>query len=158
MHIPHILIVEDDADLGRALLQSLKTEGITGEWVRCAADARVAVQSAVIHCVLLDLSLPDGMGYGLLSDWRRANSTLPIIILTERSSAEERVAGLDSDAADFLVKPFATKELVSRIRAIAIRSARQASEVWTFGELEIEPKHHVVRLSGEMLKLSPAAH
>ena len=62
----HILIVEDDLDLGRAPLESLKAEGITSEWVRCAADARVAVESAVIHCVLLDVSLPDGMGYDLL--------------------------------------------------------------------------------------------
>lgn len=151
----HILIVEDDLDLGRALLHSLKAEGITSEWVRCAAAARVAVESAVIHCVLLDVSLPDGTGYNLLSDWRRAGLTLPIIIITARSAVEERVAGLDGGADDFLVKPFATEELVSRIRAVARRSAQQASEVWTFGELEIEPRRYVARMSGEVLKLSP---
>jgi two-component system, OmpR family, response regulator QseB len=84
----HILIVEDDMDLGRALLQSLKAEGITSEWVRRAADARVAVDSAVVDCVLLDVSLPDGMGYDLLSDWRRAGLTLAAEDIEQRSGLE----------------------------------------------------------------------
>jgi len=151
----HILIVEDDLDLGRALLQALKAEGITSEWVRSAAHARAAVEGSVLDCVLLDVSLPDGTGYELLAGWRSSGLTLPVIIITARSALEERVAGLDGGADDFLVKPFATVELVSRIRAVARRSVQQASEVWKFGELEIEPKRHVVRIAGEPLTLSP---
>jgi len=151
----HILIVEDDLDLGRALLQALKAEGISGEWIRRAVDARLMVHSAVLDCILLDVSLPDGTGYDLLAEWRSAGLAVPIIIITARSALEERVAGLDGGADDFLVKPFATVELVSRIRAVARRSAQQASEVWTFGQLEIEPRGHVARLAGELLKLSP---
>ena len=151
----HILMVEDDLDLGRALLQGLKTEGITSEWLRRAADALHALGSAVFDCVLLDVSLPDGTGYDLLSRWRRAGMTVPIIIITARSALEERLTGLDGGADDFLVKPFATAELVARIRAVARRSAQQASEIWTFGELQIEPKRHVAHMAGEPLKLSP---
>jgi two-component system response regulator QseB len=151
----HILIVEDDLDLGPALLQALKAEGISGEWIRRAADARLAVESSVFDCILLDVSLPDGSGYELLAGWRRAWLTVPIIIITARSALEDRVAGLDGGADDFLVKPFATAELVSRIRAVARRSAQQASEVWRFGELEIEPRRYVARMAGETLKLSP---
>jgi len=151
----HILMVEDDLDLGRALLQGLKTEGITCEWVRWAADARRFVESAVLDCVLLDLSLPDGTGHQLLSQWRRAGLVLPIIIITARSALEERLAGLDGGADDFLVKPFATSELVARIRAVVRRSAQQASDVWTFGDLQIEPKSHLVRVAGASLNLSP---
>src|SRR5712672_1532903 len=109
----HILLVEDDLDLGRALLQALKAEGITSEWVRRAADARARLEGEVLDCVLLDVSLPDGTGFDLLSGWRRSGITVPIIIITARSGLDERLAGLDGGADDFLVKPFATAELVS---------------------------------------------
>lgn len=89
----HILIVEDDLDPGRALLQALKAEGITSEWVRRAADARVSVEATLLDCVLLDVSLPDCTGYELLTDWRGAGLTLPIIIITARSALEARVTG-----------------------------------------------------------------
>jgi two-component system, OmpR family, response regulator QseB len=151
----HILMVEDDLDLGRALLQGLKGEGITSEWVRRAADARRFVENDVIDCVLLDLSLPDGTGHELLAQWRAAGMMLPIIIITARSALEERLAGFDGGADDFLVKPFATVELVARIRAVVRRSVQQASDVWTFGELQIEPRSHLVRVAGTSLSLSP---
>jgi DNA-binding response OmpR family regulator len=151
----HILIVEDDLDLGRALRQGLKADGITSEWVRRAADALHLIESAVIDCVLLDVSLPDGTGYDLLSQWRRAGLNLPVIIITARSAVEERLAGFDVGADDFLVKPFATAELVARIRAVVRRSAQQASDVWTFGDLQIEPKKHLVRIAGCAVSLSP---
>jgi CheY-like chemotaxis protein len=73
----HILMVEDDLDLGRALLQALQAEGITGEWLRRAADARRFVETAVIDCILLDVSLPDGTGYQLLTKWRREGLSVP---------------------------------------------------------------------------------
>ena len=154
MRYMHILMVEDDIDLGRALLQALKTEGITGEWFRHAAEARRFVASAAVDCILLDVSLPDGTGYDLLSQWRREGLRVPIIIITAHTGLEERVASLDQGADDFLVKPFAPVELVSRIRAVVRRCARQASELWKLGELEIEPSRYVVRLAGEVLKLS----
>jgi two-component system, OmpR family, response regulator QseB len=65
------------------------------------------------------------------------------------------LAGLDAGADDFLVKPFATSELVARIRAVVRRSAQQASDVWKFGDLQIEPKSHLVRVAGVSLNLSP---
>jgi DNA-binding response OmpR family regulator len=151
----HILMVEDDMDLGRALRQGLKADGITSEWVRRAADALHLIESAVIDCVLLDVSLPDGTGYDLLSQWRRVGLNLPVIIITARAALEDRLAGFDGGADDFLVKPFATAELVARIRAVVRRSAQQASDVWTFGDLQIEPKKHLVRIAGRPVSLSP---
>jgi two-component system, OmpR family, response regulator QseB len=145
----HLLLVEDDLDLGQALRQGLKAEGITSEWVRRAEDAMQSAQTATIDCILLDVSLPDGLGYDLLARWRRSGMTTPVIIITARSALEERLAGLDGGADDFLVKPFATAELVSRIRAVTRRSAQQSSEVWTFGELQIEPRSQLVRLADE---------
>jgi two-component system response regulator BasR len=151
----HVLMVEDDLDLGRALLQGLKAEGITAEWMRRAADALRFTEYAGIDCVLLDLSLPDGTGHQLLSQWRRSAISVPIIIITARSALEERLAGFDAGADDFLVKPFATAELAARVRAVVRRSAQQASDVWTFGQLQIEPQSHLVRVAGRSLNLSP---
>ncbi|KQU83866.1 two-component system response regulator [Variovorax sp. Root318D1] len=151
----HILLIEDDLDLGRALQAALKVEGLSSEWRRRAADAPRALDATVFDCVLLDLSLPDGSGLDLLARWRREGSSLPVIVITARSAVEDRLAGLDGGADDFVIKPFATAELISRIRAVLRRSARQASEVWTLGALAIEPRRHMASLNGEPLELSP---
>ena len=80
---------------------------------------------------------------------------MPIIVITARSAVEDRLAGLDGGADDFVIKPFATAELLSRIRAVLRRSARQASERWVLGELVIEPRRHAVQRDGAALELSP---
>lgn len=151
----HLLIIEDDLDLGRALQQALKAEGVSSEWRRRAADAPRRVNASEYDCVLLDLTLPDGFGLELLSAWRRAGDTLPVIVITAREALEDRLAGLDGGADDFIIKPFATAELVSRVRAVLRRYAQQASEVWRIGELQVEPRAHVARLGGQPLELSP---
>ena len=130
----HILLIEDDLDLGRALQSALKVEGLTSEWLRRAVDAPATVDARTIDCVLLDLTLPDGSGFDLLARWRAQGEQVPIIVITARSAVEDRLAGLDGGADDFVIKPFATAELMSRIRAVLRRSARQASERWVLGE------------------------
>lgn len=151
----HILLVEDDLDLGRSLQQALKAEGLSSEWLRRVVDAQQVLDESRFDCVLLDLTLPDGSGFDLLARWRRVGISTPIVVITARSGLDERLAGLDGGADDFLVKPFATPELISRIRAVCRRSAQQASDVWSFGALSIEPRRHVVRLHGEPQELSP---
>jgi DNA-binding response OmpR family regulator len=151
----HILLIEDDLDLGGALQQALKLEGITSEWLRRVVDTPRSFDRATFDCVLLDLSLPDGSGFDLLYRWRKQGSTVPIVVITARSALEDRLAGLDGGADDFVVKPFATAELISRIRAVCRRSAQQASEVWTFGDMSIEPRRFVAKINGGELDLSP---
>jgi two-component system response regulator QseB/two-component system response regulator BasR len=151
----HILLIEDDLDLGRALQAALKIEGLSSEWVRRAADAPPQVDGTGVDCVLLDLGLPDGSGFDLLARWRAQGQRLPVIVVTARGAVEDRLRGLDGGADDFVVKPFATAELVSRIRAVLRRSARQASEQWLFGGLCIEPRAHRVARGGEPVDLSP---
>ncbi len=151
----HLLMIEDDLDLGRALQQALKAEGISSQWLRRSADAPLLLDDPAIDVVLLDLSLPDGSGFDLLARWRRVGGRVPIIIITARSALEDRLVGLDGGADDFIVKPFATPELVSRIRAVMRRYAQQASEVWTLGELRIDPKRHQAHLGDQALELSP---
>jgi two-component system response regulator QseB len=151
----HILIIEDDLDLGFALQQALKAEDISSEWLRSVASAPRRLPDQGYDCVLLDLSLPDGTGFDLLKLWRKTGVTLPIIIITARSALDDRLSGLDGGADDFIVKPFAIPELLSRIRAVLRRSAQQASEVWTIGALQIEPRRHLAQVDGAPLNLSP---
>lgn len=151
----HILIIEDDLDLGHALQQALKAEGISSEWLRRLADAPLAGSHLGFDCALLDIALPDGSGLDLLRRWRAAGVVLPIIMITARSALDERLAGLDGGADDFIIKPFATAELVSRLRAVLRRYAQQASELWTFGELCLEPRAYRAQLNGVPLELSP---
>ncbi|WP_348945917.1 response regulator [Chitinibacter sp. FCG-7] len=151
----HILIIEDDLDLGFALQQALKAEDISSEWRRSIADAPHYAQDMAFDCVLLDLTLPDGLGFDLLRRWRRAGIATPIIVITARSALDDRLAGLDGGADDFIIKPFATEELIARMRAVLRRYAQQASDVWIIGELHIEPRRYQVSLAGVPLELSP---
>ncbi len=151
----HILIIEDDLDLGRALQQALRSEGFTSEWRRLAGDAPQAGELADYACVLLDLGLPDGSGFELLHRWRQGGAQTPVLLITSRSGLDERVRGLDGGADDYLVKPIAMPELLSRMRAVQRRYAQQASSSWRIGELEIHPAARTVQLAGQPLELSP---
>lgn len=151
----HILLIEDDLDLGRALHRALSANDFSCEWLRRIGDVPHSFADMPYDCVLLDLSLPDGTGLDLLARWRREDIGVPVIVITARSTLEDRLAGLNSGADDFVVKPFAVAELVARIHAVSRRYARQAGDVWSFGGLEIEPRRHRVRLDGSPLDLSP---
>lgn len=151
----HILIIEDDLDLGFALQQALQLDGISSVWLRRLSAAPMTTELAAFDCVLLDLALPDGDGLALLLRWRRAGVAVPVVIITARSALADRLAGLDGGADDVLVKPFEVAELLSRLRAVLRRSARQASEVWTVGDLQIAPRSYLAQLHGVALDLSP---
>lgn len=151
----HLLIIEDDIDLGQALLAALKAEGLSALWVRKLADAPPGLGEPQPGCVLLDLSLPDGNGLDLLRRWRNDHLNVPVIVITARSALEDRLAGLHGGADDFIVKPFAVAELVARIWAVLRRSAQQASPVWQLGDITVEPRAHQAWLRGEELDLSP---
>ena len=150
----HLLLIEDDLDLGRSLQAAFRQQGFSCEWLRRAQDAPLQLSDVAADCVLLDLGLPDGSGFDLLARWRRADAATPVVIITARTALEDRLAGLDGGADDVVLKPFAIPELVSRIHAVVRRSARQAHEAWTLGDLVIEPRRHLARLAGEALHLT----
>lgn len=149
----HVLIIEDDIDLGQAMLAALRQAGMSAVWIRTLKDADAHLAETP-DCVLLDLGLPDGDGLGLLRCWRAGGMAVPVIVITARSALEDRLAGLDGGADDFLVKPFALAELLSRLRAVDRRYARQASPRWRIGTLELEPDSHRAWLHGVALDLS----
>jgi two-component system, OmpR family, response regulator QseB len=154
----HILLVEDDLELGAELQRALMTRGFTSEWVRQVKDADAFVQDHSEFpyvCVLLDLGLPDGQGMDLLRRWRARGESVPVIVLTARDAVESRVLGLDAGADDYLIKPVAVEEIASRIRAVARRAAGQAAAIWTVGGLQIDPEKREVRVDGRPVALSP---
>jgi len=118
----NVMLIEDDLDIGNGVRIALTDQGITVVWVRRLADALAALESAALDIMLLDLGLPDGDGISLLQRLRRERQTLPVLILTARDALSDKLAGLDAGADDYLVKPFALAELLSRLRALARRS------------------------------------
>lgn len=151
----HILLVEDDLDLGRSLVNALNAAGHTAEWVRSLGTADLLIDPERHDCILLDLNLPDGHGLDLLRRWRSAGQLAPLIVITASASIDERLAGLGDGADDFLVKPFVVDELMVRIQAVTRRAARQASSTWTLGALTLDPDRRTCTLRGEPVALSP---
>jgi two-component system response regulator QseB len=118
----NVLLIEDDIDIGNGVRIALADQGMTVIWVRRLADALASLEVTAHDIVLLDLGLPDGDGITLLQRLRRERKTLPVLILTARDSLSDKLLGLDAGADDYLVKPFALAELLSRLRALARRS------------------------------------
>ena len=154
----HLLLVEDDLELGGELQRALAGHGLTSEWVRGVAPARALTadtDTLPYACVLLDLGLPDGQGLDLLRAWRRDHLAVPVIVLTARDDLASRVAGLDAGADDYVIKPAAPIEIASRVRAVTRRAAGQASAVWTVGPLQVDTRKREVRADGTAVALSP---
>ncbi|MDI1342227.1 response regulator [Polaromonas sp.] len=154
----HLLLVEDDIELGTETQRALADRGFTSVWVRFARDAQnqwTAPDAAPFDCVLLDLGLPDNDGMTLLHDWRQRGVRVPLIVLTARDALDARVAGLNSGADDYVIKPVAPDELASRIHAVTRRSVGQTHTQWIVGTLQIDQSRRDVRLDGKFVPLSP---
>ncbi len=149
-----ILIVEDDPMIGAGIRTGLRQDGYTADWVRDSKSAELAVVTNEYDAILLDLGLPGRSGLDLLAEWRRKRNMVPILIITARDSVEDRIAGLDTGADDYLVKPFALNELAARLRALLRRRSGRATPVIEHGPLHLNPATHEVRLNGNPIKLS----
>lgn len=151
----HILLIEDDLDLGQAILLALRAEGMTVRWARAASALSLSTLQPQPDAVLLDLGLPDADGLDMLRRWRQLGLHLPVIVISARVALSDRLQGLDEGADDYLPKPFAMAELISRLRAVHRRHARQASDLWQCGALALSVKAKRVWLQGEPVDLSP---
>lgn len=149
----HVLLVEDDLDLGQAILSALRQAGLSVLWQRSAAPVQ-GLEASGFDAVLLDLGLPQADGMDLLRSWRRMGWAVPVMVISARAALPERLAGLDEGADDYLPKPFAMAELLSRLRALHRRHSRQASERWRIGALEIVPRENRAWVDGEVVELS----
>jgi two-component system response regulator QseB len=150
----NILLIEDDLDLGNGIRIALQDSGMDVTWVRRLGDAQRQLDTVAHDLVLLDLGLPDGDGLQLLQRLRRDHRTLPVLILTARDALEDRLLGLDSGADDYLVKPFALAELLSRVRALARRSYGFDGATLELRGLALDAAGHRASLYGEALELT----
>ncbi len=156
----HLLLIEDDLQLGAEVQRALGGYGFTSEWVRSARQAQALTLDdgdgePPFACVLLDLGLPDGDGLRLLRGWRARGLKLPVIVLTARDALESRISGLDGGADDYLIKPVAPPELSSRIHAVVRRTGGHASSILDMDGLQVDLSRHEVRLDGGPVGLSP---
>jgi two-component system response regulator QseB len=150
-----VLLAEDDAMIGAAVRDRLRAQGFAVDWVRDGRAADAALAGDVYDLLLLDLGLPGREGLDVLKGLRGRGSTLPVVILTARDAVDDRVAGLDAGADDYVVKPFDLKELEARLRAVLRRRAGSASSVIEHGRLSLDLASHELRRDGVPVPVSP---
>lgn len=157
------LVVEDDLGIARGLSFALKQAGYANDVCQTLAQAWALLQSDVFDLVVLDLGLPDGDGQALLARLRHKSivssqgtpGSVPVLIMTARDDVQDRIAGLDHGADDYVVKPFDVNELLARIRSIQRRFAGRASPLWDHGHLTLDPASRAVTWRHEPVTLSP---
>ncbi|WP_151448287.1 response regulator [Lacisediminimonas profundi] len=158
---PAILVVEDEHPIAELISYSLRGNGWDVRVAGSTADGWKALQESVPNLVLLDWMLPDQSGLRFLNRLRNDAQfrSLPVIMLTARSMEEDKVAGLDSGADDYITKPFSPRELVSRVRAQLRRRAPEHDEKQVVaGIVTLEPASHSVHVSGERVEMTNAEY
>ena len=151
-----LLLAEDDAMLGSGMEKALSRAGFVVDWVKQGAHARAAVTDHPYDVILLDLGLPDTTGFDLLRTWRQQQLTTPVLIVTARDAVQDRVAGLNLGADDYLSKPFDLDELMARIHALGRRHAGRSHSLLQLGRLRVDPLQHRAHLGDRDLTLSPS--
>lgn len=153
----HILIVEDDADIAGNLYEYLSAKGHEVDAAPNGITALHLVATQRFDAIILDVGLPGVDGLTVAQRIRRdARSSVPILMLTARDTLDDKLAGFDAGADDYLVKPFALKEIEARIKALAKRARGQVVDsVLRFGALAYDPFSGVASWEDKPLKLSP---
>jgi two-component system phosphate regulon response regulator PhoB len=157
-NLPRILIVEDEPAIAELIAVNLRHNGFQPIWAMDGVTAQKELDDVLPDVILLDWMLPGDSGLTLSKKWRSQTRTkeIPIIMLTARSEEPDRVAGLDSGADDYIVKPFSTKELLARIRAVLRRRApEQSGGRIQMNQLILDSDTHRVTFQDRPLKLGP---
>ncbi len=132
-----ILLVEDEKRMAEALCELLRQENYEVDHYGDGIDGLSAMESTVYDVAILDVMLPGINGYEITRRARAAGLVTPILMLTAKAEVDDKVLGLDSGADDYLTKPFMTKELLARVRALARRTLGTASEVLSYGDIAL---------------------
>lgn len=148
-----LLLVEDDQSLALGLRTALNREGFTINAVENGGMALSVVSSETPDIVILDLGLPDMDGIDVLKQIRKTHVDLPVLILTARSSLDDKVQGLGLGADDYLAKPFEVPELVARLRVIERRLSSTRTSVIEVGDVSLDTQAQRVSKSGQPLEL-----
>jgi two-component system response regulator MprA len=150
-----VLVVDDEPAVRRALERALRLDNYEVELAADGQEALDALAMAPADAVVLDIAMPRVDGLEVTRRMRRAGDRTPILMLTARDAIEDRVVGLDVGADDYLVKPFALKELQARLRALLRRSGEEAGgEVLRYADLVLDPAAHEVRRGDRLIELT----
>ena len=150
----HIVLVEDDAQLGDAIRGALEHQSYAVTWLRNGREATQALRDQSADLVLLDLGLPDTDGLDVLAEARRGGIKTPVLVMTARDALETRIRGLDLGADDYLIKPFHLEELAARIRSLTRRAQGLADSVIDVGALRMNLATTDVEFRGEPVTLT----
>jgi len=156
--LPGVLIVEDEPAIAELIAVNLRHNGFRPVWAMDSATAQCELDAVLPDVILLDWMLPGESGLSLAKRWRASPRTkaVPIIMLTARGDEIDRVAGLDAGADDYIAKPFSTKELLARVRAVLRRRApEQVGGLVTIGGLSLDASTYRVTFVEQLLKLGP---
>ena len=149
-----LLVIEDEDRLSDILKSKLGEIGFTVDIAGSAEDAGIALELINYDAAVLDLGLPDGDGLAVLNAARTAGKALPILILTARDAVEDRVAGLNAGADDYLTKPFAMAELVARIKALLRRPGAVLGMTLEAGNVRLDTIGRELSIGGNPVRLS----
>jgi len=149
-----VLVVEDDRKVADFIQQGLRQEGYAVDVLHDGSGAGEQAAAVDYDALVLDVMLPGRSGFQVLRDVRTRKPALPVLILTAKDSVDDRVAGLNSGADDYMVKPFALAELSARLRAILRRGAPREN-VLRLADLEIDTVSRLVRRGGQRIDLKP---
>jgi len=149
----HVLLVEDDLILADGISRVLRMHGMAVDIVATGDMADLMLQTSDIAVLVLDIGLPGIDGFEVVRRLRGRGNAMPVLLLTARDAISDRVRGLEMGADDYLVKPFATPELVARIRALVRRSSPQSHEL-QIGNLSLDQFSKRARIDGKTLELS----
>ena len=149
-----LLLVEDDSLLGEGLHTGLVRENYSVDWVKNGESAISAMETTEYDTVILDIGLPKISGLEVLKITRKQGNMIPVLILTAQDGLNDRVAGLDSGADDYLVKPFELDELCARIRALTRRARGLPEQLTRYRNIVVDAAAHSVSLNDEPINLS----
>ena len=149
-----VLLVEDDPGLSAIVKTGFAEQGIQVVAVATYADGLMKAVLGSLDVIILDVMLPGGNGFDLCRELRAREVATPILMLTARDTVDDRVAGLEVGADDYLTKPFAFRELLARVRALGRRRGTPLPETLRAGDLEVDLQAHRVRRGGNAIELT----
>jgi two-component system OmpR family response regulator len=150
-----VLVVEDEVKLAGIVKRGMHARGLSADLARSGEDALWMAGSTVYQAIVLDVMLPGIDGFETCRRLREDEVWAPVLMLTARDSVEDRIAGLDGGADDYLTKPFAFGELLARVRALARRGAVERPPVLEAGGLRLDPARREVHRGDEPIALTP---
>lgn len=150
-----ILIVEDERRLSTIIKKGLIEDGFAVDQAFDGEEGQYLAESEQYDLIILDIMLPKLDGLEVCRGLRKKNIKVPILMLTAKSTTEDKVAGLDSGADDYITKPFSFVEFRSRVHALIRRSHQETSPVLSVDDLVVDPLKHVVSRGGKIINLTP---